>query len=116
MPRGPAYGGAGRDAGPAGLPDEPVPTPDWMTAEDWGAWCDVTAAVDDGPPPGSGWDDEDELDPELAPGERAQWSAGFGKGGDADGLPGGSEPGSWLTRRPGRMTGMRARPMGSWTG
>jgi len=92
MPQGPAYGGTGRDADPAWLPDEPVPTPDWMSAEDWEAWCDATAAVDD-EPPGSGWDDEEADDPDLVPGERVQWSAGFGKGGDADGLPGGSELG-----------------------
>src|SRR5690349_8290830 len=59
-----------------------------MTAEDWEAWCDATAVLDDEPPPGPGWDDED---PELAPGEQVCWTAGFGKGGDADGLPGGSE-------------------------
>ena len=92
MPRGPAHGGAGRDVDSAWLPDEPVPAPDWMTAEDWEAWCDATAAVDD-EPPGSGRDDEEADDPDLAPGERVQWSAGFGKGGDADGLPGGSELG-----------------------
>jgi hypothetical protein len=63
-----------------------------MSTEDWEAWCDATAAVDD-EPPGSGWDDEEADDPDLAPGERVQWSAGFGKGGDADGLPGGSELG-----------------------
>ncbi|HEU5386926.1 MAG TPA: DUF222 domain-containing protein [Streptosporangiaceae bacterium] len=63
-----------------------------MSAEDWEAWCDATAAVDD-EPPGSGWDDEEADDPDLAPGERVQWSAGFGKGEDADGLPGGSELG-----------------------
>jgi len=61
-----------------------------MTAEDWEAWCDTTAAVDDGLP-GSGWDDEDEDDPELASGEQVQWAAGFAKGGLTDGLPGGSE-------------------------
>src|SRR5690348_13845149 len=92
MPSGPARGGAGQDADPAGLPDEPVPAPDWMTAEDWEAWCDATAAVDD-ELPGSGRDDEEADDPDLAPGERVQWPAGFGKGGDADGLPGGSELG-----------------------
>src|SRR5689334_16839685 len=92
MPRGPAHAGAGRDADPAWLLDEPVPTPDWMTAEDWEAWCDATAVLDDEPPPGSGWDDQDENeDQELAPGERVAWSAGFGKGGLADGLPGGAE-------------------------
>src|SRR5690242_12125154 len=92
MPQGPAHGDAGRDADPAWLPDEPVSTTDWMSTEDWEAWCDATAAVDD-EPPGSGRDDEEADDPDLAPGERVQWSAGFGKGGDADGLPGGSELG-----------------------
>src|SRR5436190_24397427 len=89
MPRGPAHGGAGRDADPAGLPDDPVPTPDWMSAEDWEAWCDATADLDDGPPPGPGWDDQDG-DPELAAGERVAWPAGFGTGGDADGMAGGA--------------------------
>ncbi len=82
MPRGPAHAGA------ASEPGDPVPTPDWMTAEDWEAWCDATAVLDD-EPPGFGWDDEDE-DPELAAAERVQWSAGFGKGGDADAMAGGS--------------------------
>src|SRR5689334_1057653 len=92
MPRRPAHAGAGRDADPAGLPDEPVPTPDWMSAEDWEAWCDATAEVDD-EPPGSGWDDgdEDDSDPELAGGERVAWTVGFGTGGLADGLPGRAE-------------------------
>src|SRR5690242_19042804 len=89
MPRGPAHAGAGRDADPAGLPDEPVPAPDWMSAEDWEAWCDLTAEVDGGPPPDLGWDEAEEPDP--ASGERVAWTAGFGKGGLADGLPGGSE-------------------------
>jgi len=89
MPRGPAHAGAGRDANPAGLPDEPVPTPDWMTAEDWEAWCDLTAGAEDGPPPDLGWDEDPEPDP--AGGERVAWTAGFAKGGLADGLPGGSE-------------------------
>ncbi len=85
MPRGPAH------ADPASEPGDPVPTPDWMTAEDWEAWCDATAELDD-EPPGSGWDDEEEdEDPELASGERVVWTAGFAKGGLADGLPGGSE-------------------------
>jgi len=91
MPRRPAHAGAGRDADPAGLPDEPVPTPDWMSAEDWEAWCDATAEVDD-EPPGSGWDDGDEDDGgEPGTGERVAWTAGFAKGGLADGLPGGAE-------------------------
>ena len=82
MPRGPAH------ADPASEPGDPVPTPDWMTGEEWQAWCD-TRAVDD-EPPGPGWDDEEE-DPELAAGEQVAWSAGFAKGGLADGLPGGCE-------------------------
>ena len=82
MPRGPAHAGAGPE------PGDPVPTPDWMTGEDWEAWCDARAADDE--PPGPGWDEEED-DPELVPGEQVAWSAGFAKGGMADGLPGGSE-------------------------
>jgi Domain of unknown function (DUF222) len=59
-----------------------------MTAEDWEAWCDAAAEFDD-EPPDSGWDDEDE--PDLEPGERVAWPAGFAEGEPADGLPGGSE-------------------------
>jgi len=81
MPRGPAHAGAPSE------PGDPVPTPDWMTAEDWEAWCDATADLGD-EPPDLGWDDED--DPGLAAGERVAWTAGFARGGDADGLPGGS--------------------------
>ena len=63
-----------------------------MTAEDWEAWCDATFDPGEDPPPGSGWDDEEEdADPELAAGEQLAWAAGFAKGGLADGLPGGSE-------------------------
>ena len=90
MPRGLAPAGAGRDSDPAGLPNEPVPTPDWMSAEEWEEWCDLTAEAEDGPPRDLGWD-EVGGDPELASGERVAWTAGFGKGGLADGLPGGSE-------------------------
>ena len=57
-----------------------------MTAEDWEAWCDA-AAVDD-EPADLGWDVEEEPDP--AAGEQVAWSAGFAKGGHADGLPGAS--------------------------
>jgi hypothetical protein len=60
-----------------------------MTAEDWEAWCDATAVLDD-ESPDLGWDDEGE-EPDPAPGERVPWSAGFAKGGLADDLPGGSE-------------------------
>ena len=90
MPQGPAHGGAGRDADPAWLPDEPVSTTDWMSTEDWEAWCDATFDPGEEPPPGSGWDDEGEdADPELAAGEQLAWAAGFATGGLADGLPGG---------------------------
>jgi len=89
MPRGLAHAGAGRDSDPAGLPDEPVPTPDWMSAEEWEEWCDLTAGAEDGPPPDLGWDEDPEPDP--AGGEPVAWTAGFAKGGLADGLPGGSE-------------------------
>jgi hypothetical protein len=61
-----------------------------MTGEEWEAWCDLAAGAEDGPPPDLGWD-EAEGDPELAAGEPVAWPAGFGKGGLADGLPGGSE-------------------------
>ena len=60
-----------------------------MTEDEWLAWCDATAVLDDEPPPGLGWDEEDQ-DPGLASGERVQWSAGFGKDGDADAMTGGS--------------------------
>jgi hypothetical protein len=62
-----------------------------MTAKDWEAWCDATAGLDE-EPPGLGWDDEEEEedDPELGAGEQVTWSAGFAKGGIADGMPGGS--------------------------
>jgi len=58
-----------------------VPAPDRMTAQDWEAWCDAAAAGDE--PPDPGWDDEDG-DPELAAGQRADWAAGFARGGLAD--------------------------------
>jgi Domain of unknown function (DUF222) len=82
MPRGPAHAGAGPE------PGDPVPTPDWMSAEDWEAWCDATAVDDE--PPGPGWDEEEEEDPGLAAGEQVAWPAGFANGAMADGLPGGS--------------------------
>jgi hypothetical protein len=31
-----------------------------MTAEDWEAWCDATFDLGEEPPPGLGWDDEEE--------------------------------------------------------
>src|SRR5690349_5507058 len=81
MPRGPAH------ADPASEPGDPVPAPDPMSAEEWEAWCDLTAGIEGGPPPDLGWDEE----PEPGSGEPVAWTAGFAKGGLADGLPGGSE-------------------------
>ncbi len=81
MPPGPAH------ADPASEPGDPVPTPDWMSEEDWETWCDATA-VDDEPP---GFGEEDEEEPELAGGEFAAGVAGFGRAGALDGLPGGTE-------------------------
>jgi Domain of unknown function (DUF222) len=86
MPRDPVH------ADPASEPGDPVPAPDWMSAEEWLAWCDATA-VDDEPPPGFGEDDEEEPEPELAPGDDVTRTAGFGRGGVLDGLPGGHELG-----------------------
>src|SRR5690349_23540348 len=83
MPRRPAH------ADPASEPGDPVPALDWMTTEDWEAWCDLTAEVDGGPPPDLGWDEDPEPDPGC--GQRVAWTAGFAKGTMADGLPGGSE-------------------------
>jgi hypothetical protein len=60
-----------------------------MSGEEWEAWCDLTAELEDGPPPDLGWDEDPE--PEPAGGERVAWTAGFAKDGLADGLPGGSE-------------------------
>ncbi|HET9974029.1 MAG TPA: DUF222 domain-containing protein [Streptosporangiaceae bacterium] len=57
-----------------------------MTAEDWEAWCDATADLDD-EPPDLGWDEEE---PDPVPGEQLAWTAGFAKGGDVDGMAGGS--------------------------
>lgn len=54
IPRGPAHAGAAPE------PGDPVPTPDWMTAEDWEAWCDATFDLGEESPPGLGWDDEEE--------------------------------------------------------
>jgi hypothetical protein len=59
-----------------------------MTGEEWEAWCDLTAELEDEPPPGLGWDEDPEPDP--AGRERVAWTAGFAKGGDADEMAGGS--------------------------
>ena len=73
MPPGPAH------ADPASEPGDPVPTPDWMSAEEWLAWCDAAAAIDDEPPPDS--EDEEEPEPALAPGDQVTGVAGFGGAG-----------------------------------
>jgi hypothetical protein len=70
-------------ANPPPEPGDPVPSPDWMTAADWEAWCDATAVDDE--PPASG-DDEDE---EPDGGEPVIGTAGFASGGLLDELPGG---------------------------
>ncbi|MGD0241060.1 MAG: hypothetical protein ABSB59_12125, partial [Streptosporangiaceae bacterium] len=57
MSRDPAH------ADPASGPGDPVPTPDWMSEDEWLAWCDAAADGDE-PPPGFGADDEEEPEPE----------------------------------------------------
>jgi hypothetical protein len=61
-----------------------------MTEEDWEAWCDATAALDD-EPPGLGEEEEEEEEEEPESGEHIWGTAGFAKGEFADALPGGSE-------------------------
>ena len=63
MRRGPAPPGSGRDEDPAREPREPAHTPDWMTGEDWRAWCDWQGDQDE--PPDA---DEEEPDPDGLPG------------------------------------------------
>jgi hypothetical protein len=75
MPQGPAH------ADPASEPGDPVPTPDWMTAAEWEAWCDAAAAADEPPAP-----DDDE---EEEPGDLVIGTSGFAAGNVLDGLPGG---------------------------
>jgi hypothetical protein len=65
MPRGPAPPGPGRDADPAQESREPVHTPDWMTGEDWQAWCDSQVDQDEPLDP-----DEEEPAPD---GLRGSW-------------------------------------------
>jgi hypothetical protein len=52
MPQGPAPASPGRDGDPARVPREPVHAPDWMTGEDWQAWCDSQVDQDEPPDPG----------------------------------------------------------------
>ncbi len=72
MPQGPAPASPGRDGDPARVPrepgdalqdEEPVPTPDTMTEEEWLAWCNATADEDEPPGP-----DEEEPDSDGPPG------------------------------------------------
>ena len=53
----------GRDGDSARAPREPVHTPDWMTGENWQAWCDSQVEQDEPPD-----HDEDEPDPDGLPG------------------------------------------------
>ncbi len=78
MPSGPAH------ADPASEPGDPLPAPDWMSAAEWEAWCDATAADDE--PPASG---EDEVEPDPEPGSWAGAVSGFAADGVLDALPGG---------------------------
>jgi hypothetical protein len=80
MPPGPAH------ADPASEPGDPIPASDWMSAAEWEAWCDATAA-DDEPPALD--DDQAEPDPDAGPGEWAGWAAGFAAGKMLDALAGG---------------------------
>jgi hypothetical protein len=82
MPSKPAH------ADPPPEPDAPVPIPDWMTAQEWEAWCDVTAEDDE--PPGLGQEDEDGEEPDPEAGEPVAGAAGFARGGVLDELPGGA--------------------------
>jgi hypothetical protein len=82
MPPGPAH------ADPAAEPGGPLPSPDPMSAAEWEAWCDATAAG--GEPPGFG--DEDG---EPAP-EPEAWAgrvSGFAAAGVLDVLPRGRDAG-----------------------
>ena len=63
MPQGPAPASPGRDGDSARVPREPVHTPDWMTGENWQAWCDSQVEQDEPPD-----HDEDEPDPDGLPG------------------------------------------------
>jgi hypothetical protein len=78
MPSGPAH------ADPAPEPGDPLPASDWMSAADWEAWCDATAADDE--PPASG---EDEVEPDPEPGSWTGAVSGFAADGVLDALPGG---------------------------
>jgi hypothetical protein len=78
MPSGPAH------ADPAPEPGDPLPAPDWMSAAQWEAWCDATAAGDE--PPAS---DDDEVEPGSEPGTWAGAVSGFAADGVPDAMPGG---------------------------
>jgi len=80
MPPGPAH------ADPAAEPGDPLPSPDWMTAADWEAWCDATAE-DDEPP---ALDEYEAEEPDPAPGERMGGASGFAAGNLLDAMPGGA--------------------------
>src|SRR3954447_19303391 len=77
MPSGPAHADA------ASEPGDPLPAPDWMSAAEWEAWCDATAAGDE--PPVFGEDEE----PGPEPGAWIGQVSGFAAGNLLDALPGG---------------------------
>src|SRR3954470_5499061 len=77
MPSGPAHADA------ASEPGDPLPAPDWMSAAEWEAWCDATAAGDE--PPVFGEDEE----PGPEPGAWIGQVSGFAAGNVLDALPGG---------------------------
>src|SRR3954471_11929039 len=79
MPSGPAHADA------ASEPGDPLPAPDWMSAAEWEAWCDATAAGDE--PPAFGEDEDEEPGPE--PGAWIGQVSGFAAGNLLDALPGG---------------------------
>src|SRR4051794_6302996 len=79
MPSGPAHADA------ASEPGDPLPAPDWMSAAEWEAWCDATAAGDE--PPVFGEDEDEEPGPE--PGAWIGQVSGFAAGNLLDALPGG---------------------------
>jgi hypothetical protein len=68
-------------------PDDPVPSPDWMTSADWEAWCDATA--EDNEPPGLADNEYDEEEHGLAPGEVTIGTPAFAAGNLLDAMPGG---------------------------
>ena len=87
-----------------------------MSAEDWEAWCDATAVLDDEPPPGSGGEDEEEAEPDPGRGSGSAGRRGSPRAGSRTGCQAAARWRSWPMRPPGRMTGTRARTDGELDG